>query len=87
MRPAEPGEFDRQISPTAASVSNRLFGTSGEMRYLVLLSSSGGQKGTVVTASTGDSAAEQALQRNPGCKVVFVGPATDQPPVIEAEAA
>lgn len=87
MKPVAANAFDREISPTAANSTNRLYGPSGEMRYLVMLGmQGGGQKGVVVTSATGDGAAEEALRLNPGWKCVYVGPATDAPPNV-AEAA
>jgi hypothetical protein len=77
--------LERATSPTAANASNRLFKSSGQVKYLVLLGTSGGgaQKGTNVTASSGDEAAEMALRSNPGFKVMYVGPAGDAPPTID----
>ena len=65
-----------KISPTAATVGNRLYGPSGVMKYLVILSAGGAKSSTIVEAATGDDAAEKALQANPGKKVAYVGPAT-----------
>ena len=76
----------REVSLTAATVGKPLFPTSGEMKYLVLLGGQGGQKGTVVTAATGNEAADRALALNPGWKVVYVGPAADAPPAITMDA-
>lgn len=74
---ADDPRFSRQISKTASSIANRLFGPSGEMDYRVDLASGGARKVTVVRADTGDSAADQALRKNPGWKVAYVGPASD----------
>jgi hypothetical protein len=71
--------FARPVSPTAASASNRLYGKSGAIRYRVTLGQSGGAlTAAVVTAETGDEAAEQALRRNPGWKCINVTPAGDE---------
>ncbi len=71
--------FARQPSPTAANAHNRLFGKSGAIRYRVVLGQSGGAlTSTVVTAETGDDAADAALAKHPGWKVTNVAPATDE---------
>lgn len=71
--------FARPVSPTAASAHNRIFPDSGEIRYRVILGQSGGAlNSTVVTAATGDRAAEMALAKFPGWKVTNVAPATDE---------
>lgn len=71
--------FSRTESPTAANAHNRLFPKSGAMDYRVVLGQSGGaMTGAVVNAETGDEAAEKALARHPGWKVVNVAPATDE---------
>lgn len=80
MKPVPADAFAREISPTAANAQNRLYGPSGEMRYLVILATQGGgQKGEVVTAATGDDAAAAAVAKHPGWKCVYVGPAADAP--------
>lgn len=71
--------FARPVSETAANAHNRLYGKSGAMKYRVVLAQSGGaQSAIVVTAETGDEAADMALQRRPGWKVTNVAPATDE---------
>ena len=71
--------FARPQSPTAANAHNRLFGKSGAMPYRVILGQSGGAlNSTVVTAETGDEAAELALAKFPGWKVTNVTPAGDE---------
>ena len=66
----------REQSETAETAGKRLHGTSGVMRYVVILSAGGAKTSTVVEAATGDEAAEKALQRYPGQKVAYVGPAS-----------
>lgn len=84
MKPVAADAFARETSPTAANSTNRLFGPSGAMDYLVILAMSGGaQKPVKVNAATGDDAAAIALGKNPGWKVGFVGPFTDAPPAID----
>lgn len=68
--------FSREPSKTAASASNRLFGSSGAMDYRVVLVNGSAQTAVIVNALTGDDAAARALGRHPGQKVAFVGPAT-----------
>lgn len=69
---------ERAVSPTAASISNRLYGVSGVIPYRVILAQSGGaQTSTVIESATGDGAAELALQKYPGWKVANVSPAGD----------
>lgn len=71
--------FARPVSPTAASAHNKLFLKSGAIKYRVVLGQSGGAlDAVVVTAETGDEAAEMALARRPGWKVTNVAPATDE---------
>lgn len=71
--------FARVASPTAASAYNRLFGKSGAIRYRVTVGMPGGAlNGAVVTAETGDEAAEAALVKFPGWKVINVTPAGDE---------
>jgi hypothetical protein len=71
--------FSRAESPTAANAHKRLFGKTRELRYRVVLGQSGGaQASTVVTAETGDEAAEMALAKYPGWKVTNVSPAGDE---------
>ncbi len=61
-----------EISPTAASAFNPLFGASAAMKYRCVM-----RDGHVVdvTAATGDLAAEKALNERPGGFVVSVNPA------------
>jgi hypothetical protein len=70
-------EFNRAQSPTAASVSNRLYGGSGAMDYRVVLGQSGGaMQAVIVNAPGGDDAAAKALAKYPGWKVVNINPAS-----------
>ena len=63
-------------SPTAASVANKLFGTSGVIAYRVQTQTAmGGFMSIDLDAATGDEAAEAALKEYPGNKVVHVSPA------------
>lgn len=70
MRPIT--SLDSDISPTAASAFNPLFGPSGAMRYRVVMRD--GQV-TDVTAATGDEAAVAALHVYPAGFVMTVNPA------------
>lgn len=71
--------FARPVSETAASASKRLYAKSGAMPYRVTMGQSGGAMlATVVTAETGDEAAEKALAKHPGWKCINVTPATDE---------
>lgn len=65
-----------EISPTAATVGNPLYGPSGSMTYRVLLQTAmGGLVPIDVDAETGDEAATKALAQMPGSKVTNVNPA------------
>ena len=79
--------FSRAPSPTAASSTNRLFGTSGAMDYRVVLVNGSAQSAVTINAASGDDAAAAAAARYPGQKVAFVGPATrsDAIPTIDVE--
>lgn len=69
----------REVSETAASVGNKLFGPSGVQTYRVLMQTSmGGQAFADVDAATGDEAADLGLGKFPGAKVVNVSPAPEQ---------
>lgn len=71
--------FARPVSETAASATNRLFKKSGAIPYRVVVGQSGGgMNATIVTAESGDEAAEMALRKFPGWKVVNVAPPTDE---------
>ena len=65
-------------SPTAATVGNRLFGDSGAMLYRVTVQTGGGLQEVDVTAATGDKAAEAALAKCVGGKVLVVQPAPQE---------
>lgn len=66
----------KEQSATASSVGNRLFGPSGVQTYRVQMQSAAGMGASVdVEAATGDEAAEKALAKLPGGKVVHVAPA------------
>lgn len=69
---SDDGKFRHDgYSETAATVGRPLFPPSGEQVYRVHTS-----VGVVdVKATTGDSAAEQALVKHPGSKVLTVAPA------------
>ena len=62
-------------SPTAATVGNKLFPSSGAQVYRVLVKTSAGFAPHDVEASTGDEAAETVLRDNPGAYVANVTPA------------
>ena len=68
-------------SPTAATVGNRLYGDSGVMLYRVVVQTGGGIQSVDVDATTGDKAAEAALAKCMGGKVLTVQPA----PQVKAE--
>lgn len=71
--------FARRESDTAANAHKRLFGKSGAINYRVVLGQSGGaMTHTAITAETGDDAADGALRKFPGWKVINVTPATDE---------
>lgn len=71
--------FARAESPTAANATKRLYSKSGAINYRVVLGlSGGGMTNTVVNAETGDDAAEGALRKFPGYKVINVTPAGDE---------
>jgi hypothetical protein len=73
----------QEVSPTAASATNRLYGPSGEISYrCTLVTAMGGVIPVDVNAATGDEAAERALAKFPGSKVSHVAPA---PQEAEAE--
>lgn len=65
----------REDSPTAASSTNRLYGSSGMMTYRVTIAGAMGMMPVDVEAATGDDAADAALARYPGAKVARVEPA------------
>lgn len=68
-----------KISPTAASASNRMFGDSGVQTYRVQMQTAIGAAAFVdVDAETGDKAAELALAKFPGAKVLHIEPAPQQ---------
>ena len=69
----------RTISETAANATNRLYSKSGAIDYRVTVGQTGGAlNGCVVKAETGDDAAEKALAKFPGWKVINVTPAGDE---------
>lgn len=66
----------KEASPTAQTVGNKLFGDSGVMTYRVMLqTAAGGVTRCDVDASTGDHAAELALQEFFGSRVMSINPA------------
>lgn len=70
--------FARKESETAANRHKPLYGKSGAMDYRVTVGQTGGaMNACVVNAESGDEAAEMALRKFPGWKVVNVTPATD----------
>lgn len=76
----------QEASPTAANAHDRKFPDGGVQAYRVLMAQQGGARmATTVQAATGDSAAEQALQKHPGWMVAYVGPASnpDALPVLD----
>jgi hypothetical protein len=70
--------FARPVSDTAANAHNRLFPKSGAIAYRVVLANGKALSSTVVTAETGDEAAEKALAKFPGLNVTNVTPAGDE---------
>lgn len=63
-------------SPTAASVGNPLFGSSGVIPYRVTMQTAFGNSAVVdVEAATGDEAALAAHALHAGCKVLHIEPA------------
>ncbi len=77
------------VSPTAATVGNRLFEDSGPMKYRVMVATGMGFIPFDVVAKTGDDAAAAALAKYPGTKVASVNPAPagETAEAVEAEAA
>ncbi len=74
---AKPWVAPEPVSPTAASLTNPLYGASGKQMHRVMLGiNGGGFKSVFVDAVSGDDAAKGALMTNPGWKVVHVAPAT-----------
>jgi len=67
--------FHRETSPTAANAHDRKFAPSGSVTYAVTLAGGMGMMVQSFDAYTGDDAAEQALIKFPGSKVVKVDPA------------
>lgn len=77
-----------QNSPTAATVGNQLYGSSGVMPYRVIVQAAGGSFQAVeVDAATGDEAAVKALAQFMGGKVTYVGPAPQTATLEGADAA
>ena len=75
---AEPKEgvlTHREDSPTAASISRRLYGPSGVIPYRVTIAGGMGMMAEDFEAATGDDAAASALAKYPGAKVAHVAPA------------
>lgn len=74
--PTVPANFyHRENSPTAASIGNRLFGSSGRMPYRVTIAGPMGMTAEDFDAETGDDAASLALTKYVGAKVAKVEPA------------
>ena len=65
---------DQGRSETAATVGKKLYGASGAMSYRVTIMTGAGMVQPDIVADTGDEAAETALKRFMGGKVVHVEP-------------
>lgn len=64
-------------SPTASSVGNPLYGTSGVMAYrCTMISPIGTAMSVVVEAGSGDEASLKALDKMPGGKITRIDPAS-----------
>lgn len=64
-------------SPTASSVSSRLYGSSGAMLYrCTMISPIGTQLNVEVEAETGDDAALKAMAKMPSGKITRIEPAS-----------
>lgn len=73
------------LSPTAATVGNRLFGESGVMTYRVTIKNGDLFIPVDVDAATGDDAAAKAIAKAGGGKVTHVEPAPQSAQTAEAE--